>query len=82
MKKLKISVITQSDIFCIPLNVKLLGISEYVEIKSIIEINNSGSLVNKKTYFIRGFGLFQCIKLFVISLPRRLLILLEKNYLL
>ena len=58
MKKLKISVITQSDIFCIPLNVKLLGISEYVEIKSIIEINNSGSLVNKKTYFIRGFGLF------------------------
>lgn len=78
IKKLKIAVITQSDIYSIPQNVFALCDSKYIDVKCIIQIDSKGSLSNKKFFFLSGFGFFQCFLLFLKGLRKRIIILFEK----
>lgn len=66
--KINIAVITQNDLYAIPRNFKLLCDSERVNISELILINAEGSLENKKWLFVRGFGLWQTIKMTAITL--------------
>ena len=69
---LKIVVITQEDLFSIPNNIELLCMSPKLQIESIFVINSKGSLVNKKYLFLKGFGLIQCIKLFILRVKYKI----------
>ena len=72
LKKLKIAVITQNDLYAIPRNVKLLCDSELIEISELIIVNSPNNLVNKKWLFIKGFGFQQTLKMIVITMLFRL----------
>lgn len=61
--KINIVLITQEDMFAIPRNIKLLIDSEYINIQKCYLIDSPSSLINKKSYFINGFGLKQSIKM-------------------
>lgn len=60
---MKIIVITQKDYFFIPANIDLI-IREFngTSIRLVIEIDSKGSINNKKSLFVRGFGLSQTIR--------------------
>lgn len=61
--KLRIVVFTQPDSLVIPKNIQKLIDCDCIAIKQIVVLKNSGSIANRKMLFIRGFGLFQSIKL-------------------
>lgn len=67
-KKIKIAVITQNDNFVIPINFKLLCDAEWIEISELILIDAQGSLENKKSLFIYGFGLLQTLKMGLVTI--------------
>ena len=66
-KKVRVAVLTQEDGFVIPENIKLLANMDSIELVAVVKIDASGSLVNKKTLFIKGFGLSQVIKMGLVS---------------
>ena len=66
-KKLKIAVITQNDDYAIPKNFKLLCDSNEVDVKELIIIDSPGSLENKRLLFIKGFGIWQSLKMIMIT---------------
>ena len=66
-KKVRVAVLTQEDSFVIPENIKLLANMDSIELVAVVKIDATGSLVNKKTLFIKGFGLSQVIKMGLVS---------------
>ena len=70
-------VITQKDRFFIPKNIEMLILSSSVEIISIYLVNSTGSLTNKKMMFVKGFGFFQSLKMFLKIISNELLNLLD-----
>lgn len=60
---MKIIIITQEDAFVVPKNIEKILRLEDVELLKVIDIDSNYSLVNKKSYFIKGFGLLQTIKM-------------------
>ena len=70
-------VITQKDRFFIPKNIEMLILSSCVEIISIYLVNSKGSLANKKMMFVRGFGFFQSLKMFLKIISNELLNVLD-----
>lgn len=60
---MKIVIITQEDAFVIPKNIQKLLRIENVELQCIVDIDSKSSLTNKKSYFIKGFGIIQTIKM-------------------
>jgi methionyl-tRNA formyltransferase len=79
-KRLKIAVITQNDEYVIPRNLKLLCESENIEISELLVISSIGSLENKKSLFVNGFGLQQTIKMAAWTVYVKLLSLLASNF--
>lgn len=65
-KKVRVAVLTQEDSFVIPENIKLLGELENLELVAVVKIDAPGSLENKKSLFIKGFGLIQVIKMGIV----------------
>ena len=59
LKKIRLAVLTQEDSFAIPENIKLLDQMEAIHLIAVVKIDAAGSLGNKKTLFIKGFGLIQ-----------------------
>ncbi|MCF8096135.1 MAG: hypothetical protein K9J79_12335 [Desulfobacteraceae bacterium] len=55
----RVVVITQEDHFAIPENIEKLIRPDGVRIVRIVTLDVRGSLVNKKSYFFRGFGFVQ-----------------------
>jgi len=55
--------LSQEDPFTIPQNIMKLDNLEFVEIISVITLNTKGSLFNKKLMFLKGFGVFQALKM-------------------
>jgi hypothetical protein len=53
---LKISIITQEDVFVIPRNVEMLLKQDSIEIVAIYSLNAKGSFNNKCGLFLKGFG--------------------------
>ena len=67
-KKLRVAVLTQEDSFVIPENIKILGDLETLELVAVVKIDAAGSLVNKRSLFIKGFGLIQVTKMGLVSI--------------
>lgn len=61
--KFRIAVLSQSDSFVIPKNIKLLSDMADVNLVTVVNIDSGGSLVNKKSLFLRGFGIVQIFKM-------------------
>ena len=76
-KKVRLAVLTQEDSFVIPKNIKLLGKMNSIELVAVVKIDAAGSLVNKKTLFIKGFGLSQVIKMGLVSAFNRILNIID-----
>ncbi|REC63120.1 hypothetical protein DRF65_07810 [Chryseobacterium pennae] len=60
---MKIIIITQEDAFVVPKNIEKITRLKGVEILKVVDIDSDYSLVNKKSYFIKGFGIFQTVKM-------------------
>lgn len=60
---MKIFVLTQEDNFVIPQNVEKVIKSNGMNVIAISTIHSKSSLISKKTYFMKGFGIFQTIKM-------------------
>lgn len=62
-KTTRVAILTQEDSFVIPENISMLHKVENINIVAVIKIDASGSLNNKKSLFIRGFGISQVAKM-------------------
>lgn len=60
---MRIVVLTQEDSFSVPKNIEKIIKLDFVEVIAISNINTKSSLVNKKSLFINGFGLWQSFKM-------------------
>lgn len=70
---LKVAILSQEDFFAIPLNVEKILCTSRVEVPIIAILNTTGSLVNKKRFFLKGFGLRQCVKMGLYVLAAKLI---------
>jgi methionyl-tRNA formyltransferase len=61
---MNIAVITQPDSAVIPENIALLAGLPGITLKAVVVLDVKGALANKRGYFVRGFGLWQCMRLF------------------
>lgn len=60
---MKIIVLTQEDSFSVPNNIEKLIKLDFAKVLAVVNINSKGSLTNKKSFFIQGFGLWQSFKM-------------------
>lgn len=79
--KLKVVVLCQNDVFVIPKNIKLLSEMNEIELVGIVNIKHKGALENKKSLFLKGFGIFQVFKLALIQLLYKLIDFIDKLFL-
>lgn len=61
--KIRLAVLTQEDGFAIPKNIKLIDQMEIVDLIAVVKIDAVGSIRNKKTFFMKGFGVIQVGKM-------------------
>lgn len=80
-KKIRVAVLTQEDSFAIPKNIKLLNQMEYVDLTAVVKIDAAGSLGNKKTLFIKGFGLIQVGKMALVLFFNQILNFIDALFL-
>jgi methionyl-tRNA formyltransferase len=69
---MNIAVITQPDSAVIPENIAKLADVPGIAIRAVIVLDVKGSLANKRDYFLKGFGAWQCFKLFARLAGQRL----------
>jgi len=69
---MNIVVITQPDSAVIPENIAKLAGLPGVVIQAIIVLDVKGALANKRGYFLRGFGAWQCFRLYATLMSQRL----------
>jgi hypothetical protein len=62
-QNLKIIILTQEDSVAIPNNITKINRLEGVTIDLVCVIDSKGSVVNKKSLFIKGFGYMQAVKM-------------------
>ncbi|MCI5192052.1 MAG: hypothetical protein D3915_02835 [Candidatus Electrothrix sp. AU1_5] len=60
---MKIVLVTQEDHFVIPQNINKIIALDNITVELIVNIDSKGTLVNKKAFFIQGFGLLQSAKM-------------------
>ena len=61
--RIRLAILTQEDGFAIPKNIKLIDQMELVDLIAVVKIDAAGSIRNKKTFFLKGFGLIQVGKM-------------------
>lgn len=69
----KVAFITQEDSFVIPQNIERILRLPGVETQLIAVVDSSGSVINRKSVFIRGFGLLQSLRMGLALLWARML---------
>jgi len=69
---MNIAVITQPDSAVIPENISKLAGLPNVVIRAIIVLDVKGALANKRSYFLKGFGAWQCFRLYATLMIQRL----------
>lgn len=75
---MKVAIITQEDYFFIPENIKkIVNRFGSSAIETILLVDSKGSINNKKSLFIRGFGLIQSIKYGIKVLHKKLIFFLN-----
>ena len=72
-KTVKVVVLSQDDSFVIPKNIRLVSEIENIELLAVVNIKHRGSLGNKKSLFLKGFGFFQVAKLGLLAVFNRFL---------
>lgn len=77
---MKVVVITQEDSFTVPKNIEKLIRINFVEISHIVNINSEQSLVNRKDLFIKGFGIFQSVKMGFSVIKDKIINLIDKAF--
>jgi folate-dependent phosphoribosylglycinamide formyltransferase PurN len=60
---MKIVILTQDDHFFIPQNINKIVLLKDVEVSLIAVLNTKDSLMNRKCFFIKGYGLVQSVKM-------------------
>jgi folate-dependent phosphoribosylglycinamide formyltransferase PurN len=63
MNKLKVLVITQDDNFAIPKNIDRLVNSKFIDLVGCFLIETKSTLSKRRTYFAKGFGYKQSLKM-------------------
>jgi len=61
---MNIAIITQPDSAVIPENIATLAGLPGISIKTVVVLDVKGALANKRGYFLKGFGVWQCFRLF------------------
>jgi len=69
---MNIAVITQPDSAVIPENIATLADLPGIAIKAVVILDVKGALANKRGYFLKGFGVWQCFRLFATLNSQRL----------
>jgi methionyl-tRNA formyltransferase len=69
---MNIAVITQPDSAVIPENIATLAGLPGIAIKAVVVLDVKGALANKRGYFLRGFGVWQCFSLYAKLIGQRL----------
>lgn len=69
-KKLRVVVFTQQDLFFIPTNI--LKASKVCEIVEVVDNQSKNSFENKLSDMIKWFGFFQCAKMGVVTILRKI----------
>jgi methionyl-tRNA formyltransferase len=67
-----IVVITQPDSAVIPENIAKLAGLPGIALKAVVILDVKGALANKRGYFLRGFGAWQCFSLYTKLISQRL----------
>ena len=70
---MKIFIITQEDSFVIPKNMQLLADANFINIAGACIIKSKNSLSEKKSLFIRNFGILQVSKMGIILTANKIL---------
>ena len=69
---MNIVVITQPDSAVIPENIATLAGLPGISLRAVVVLDVKGALANKRGYFLRGFGAWQCFRLFACLASQRL----------
>ena len=69
---MNIAIITQPDSAVIPENIAKLAGLPGISLKTIVVLDVKGALANKRGYFLKGFGAWQCFRLFATLNGQRL----------
>lgn len=77
---MKIIILTQDDHFFIPQNIEKIVLLKDVEVLLIAVLNTKGSLMNRKRFFIKGYGLCQSVKMGMLLYKRKLENLLDSIF--
>ena len=77
----RIAILTQEDSFVIPENINILSKVKNIEVVCVIKIDSPGSLSNKKSLFIKGFGILQVAKMGTLFSFNKLLNLIDSIFL-
>jgi methionyl-tRNA formyltransferase len=77
---MKLVILTQEDSFTIPRNIEKIYNLTNVELLMIVNIKSKFSLENNKKMFLKGFGIFQVLKIGFLSIIRKILNFLEINF--
>ena len=77
----RVAILTQGDSFVLPENIKHLSGLEGVDMVAVVEIDSEGSLMNKKSLFVRGFGLCQVVKIGTVSVRNKILDVIDACFL-
>lgn len=78
MNKLKVVIITQNDNYAIPKNINRLVESNFIDLAGCYLIETKNTLTNRKTYFAKGFGFKQTLKMGIKSIQFKILNTLHK----
>lgn len=77
---MKIVILTQEDSFFIPQNVERIISMKGIEVSIIFVLDTKGSLINRKSYFIQGFGLLQSTKMSSFLIKSKVLNFLDSMF--
>ena len=69
---MNIAIITQPDSAVIPENIAKLAALPGIVVRAIVVLDVKGAIANKQAYFLKGFGVWQCLGLFAKLLGQRL----------
>ena len=69
---MNIAIITQPDSAVIPENIAKLAGLPGISLKTVVVLDVKGALANKRGYFLKGFGAWQCFRLFATLNGQRL----------
>jgi len=75
---MRIVIITQEEYFVIPRNIEKVIALNDIEVELIVVLDAGGSLINRKSFFVKGFGLIQSSRMAVRVMKARAIDILDQ----